>query len=195
MVAWGGVDVRRAVVALAWYAALLQAGGCRPRVGNDVDAEGGSGTSLGAAALSADTVRGVVVESGAAPNSWLMLRVPAGGPIVLRGASLSLLRRVVGLEVVVDGRESGERDVAADPRGARVFEVDRFLVRAAEGIEAHDGMVTVEGGRYSLALLDGRVLPLPNIPEELRTKPGARVFLAGPLDRAPAAYGIIVEAR
>lgn len=189
------MDVRRAFAVLSCCAALLQAGGCRPRVGNDVDAEGGSGTALAAAALRADTLRGVVVESGAAPNTWLMLRVPAGGPIVLRGASMSLLRRVVGLEVVVDGRESGERDVAADPRGARVFEVDRFLVRAADGIAAHDGIVTVEGGQYSLALPDGRVLPLPNIPGELRTMPGARVFLAGPLDRAPAAYGIIAEAR
>jgi hypothetical protein len=148
-----------------------------------------------ARALTADTLRGIVVESGPAPNSMIMLRVAAAGPVVLRGASMPLLRRVVGLEIVAEGRESGERDVAADPRGARVFEVDRFFVRAADGIAAHDGIVTVEGGKYSLALPDGRMLPLPNIPGELRTKPGARVFLAGPLDRAPAAYGIIVEAR
>jgi hypothetical protein len=189
--------VTRAIGAVCSCALLLPTG-CRPRVDNDVGAAGDRAATAAAPvahALSADTLRGVVIETGPAPGSSIMLRVPAGGPVVLRGASLPLLHRVVGLEIVAEGRESGERDVAADSRGARVFQVDRFVVRAADGIPAHDGILTAEDGKYSLALHDGRVLRLPNIPAALRTKPGARVFLAGPLERAPAAYGIISESR
>ena len=56
-------------------------------------------------------------------------------------------------------------------------------------------MLSVERDQYWLSLHDGRKLAVRNLPAALRTKSGARVFLAGPLDRPPAAYGIIAEAR
>jgi hypothetical protein len=186
----------RVVAMAAMGVMLMLLASCRSRVDNEVaagNADGGAATT--GHTLSADTLRGIIVESGPAPNTTLLLQPPAGERFVLRGSALALLRRVVGLEVQVEGRRTGERDATSSPRGAGVFDVDRFVVRAADGIAAHDGVVRIEREMYWLALQDGRKLASPNLPVALRTKPGARVFLAGPLDRPPASYGIIAEAR
>jgi hypothetical protein len=40
-------------------------------------------------------------------------------------------------------------------------------------------------------LADGRLLTLTDVPVTLRDQIGARIWWAGPLDRAPNAYGIL----
>jgi hypothetical protein len=168
---------------------------CRSRLANDIAADGGEGAVATGHTPAADTLRGIIVESGPAPKTMLLLRPPTGESSVLRGREIALLRRVVGLDVMVEGRNTGERDATASPRGAAVFNVERFQVRGADGIAAHDGIVRVEGDLYWLSLQDGRKLAVRNLPAALRALPGARVFLAGPLDHPPASYGIIAEAR
>ena len=145
---------------------------------------------------SVDTARGTLMETGSEPNTMMVLQTADGTGIVLGGPSLALLRRVAGLEVMVEGTRTNERAAVPTPGDARVFAVERFVVRAADGVPAVDGIVTVDRGQYWLVLADGRRMEARALPAELRTKNGgARVFLAGPLDRAPVAYGVIQEVR
>lgn len=173
--------------------ALLVA--CRPRAKPPENPQDVPGAPEASAALSADTLRGTLVELGSAPNTVLVLRPSKGEPVALAGTSMPLLRRVVGLEIVVEGRRTGGRAVATTPGGSPVFAVDRFIVRAADGTPAHDGVVTSVAGTLSLTLSNGRRVVVSAMPGALASKIGARVFLAGPLHLAPVAYGIIAEAR
>lgn len=111
--------------------------------------------------------------------------------IALRGPERALLERVTGLEVVVRGTLTTERDVQAAPRGAPIFEVRAFEVRASEGIVAVDGVVNVKDGTYWLLMPTGQRVNTPNLPAELRNQVGARVFVVGPLQQAASAYGVI----
>ncbi|MEO7521401.1 MAG: hypothetical protein ABIW79_06245 [Gemmatimonas sp.] len=146
-------------------------------------------------ALGPDTLRGVVIETGAEPSTSLLL-VPAAGleRIALTGSAQQLLRRVVGLEVMVHGRLTGQR-AAVTPGGAPMFDADTFIVRVVEGEVAHDGIVTASAGLYGIRTSDGTNHPVPYMPVALRGKVGARVFVAGSLERAPTAYGIIADAK
>jgi len=94
---------------------------------------------------------------------------------------------------MVSGRRTSEIDRAASPRGALVFRVERFVVRTVDGIAAEDGELVSSAGGFALRRADGRELKLPALPPSLRTRVGARIYLAGPLDRAPAAYGVITR--
>jgi hypothetical protein len=140
-------------------------------------------------------MRGMVMETGSDPVTSLLL-VAAGNRerVALGGSALPLIRRAVGLEIMVEGRLTAQR-APVTPAGAPIFNVERFVVRAADGIAAHDGIVTVDGESYGLKTADGKTHRVPHMPDALRAKRGARVFLAGPLDRAPSSYGIIAEAR
>lgn len=111
--------------------------------------------------------------------------------IALRGPERALLDRVAGLEIVVRGTLTTERDVQAAPRGAPVFEVRQFEVRASEGVTAIDGIVQAKDGVYSLLTPSGQRVSAPNLPAELRKQVGARVFIVGPLQQAASAYGVI----
>lgn len=137
----------------------------------------------------------MVTETGADPVTALLL-VSAGGAesVALNGAAAALLRRVVGLDVVVRGRLTNAK-APVTPRGARMFDVDEFIVRTADGIEAHDGRVVASGDGFGLRTRDGVMHPVPHMPAALREKPGARVFLTGRLDRAPVSYGVIEDAK
>jgi hypothetical protein len=79
---------------------------------------------------------------------------------------------------------AGERDGAA-LRAAAV------TVRGADGEAAVDGVLASEGGRDVLVTADGRRLPVPHLPPHVRGRTGLRVWLTGPLDAPPHAFGVV----
>ena len=133
---------------------------------------------------SADTLRGTVEVVGSEPGTQTVLADGRGGVVTLEGERRVLLA-LQALEVAVEGR------MAEDPRR---FLVERVAVRSAHGVPAVDGVIAREGGRLVLVTGDGRRLPVPHLPAQLAGKVGARVWLAGPLDRHPDTFGIITEA-
>ncbi len=151
------------------------------------------GTAGGA--TPADSVRGILTLVGNEPGAVLLITAPRGGgeAVSLVGAQSVMLARAVGVEVVAFGRRTGARNPAAGPRGAVVFNAASFVVRAADGVPATDGLVVSSGGVLSLRLADGRVVPAPMLPASLRRMVGARVWVAGPLDAPPQAYGVIAD--
>lgn len=136
----------------------------------------------------ADTLRGEVAVVGADPVAQVVLR-PVGAPgadIVLTGPQASTIERLSGLEVWVRGR--------IETNGHSRMEVRRFAVRALDGVPAVDGvLVTVDEG-IALETGDGERLRLVHPPRQFRDLVGARVWVAGPLDRSPAAFGVITPA-
>ncbi len=146
---------------------------------------------------STDSVRGVLTLVGSEPGTVLFIAAPAGGvdAVALTGAQVELLRRVVGLEIVITGRRTGQLVIGAAARGVAEFDVSQFVVRSAEDVAAHDGVVVGKTGAFLLRLADGQELPIASLPSSLRRMIGARVWLAGPLDAAPQSYGVIRDPR
>jgi hypothetical protein len=134
-----------------------------------------------------DTLRGVVQVVGAEPGSVVQLRLASGQVVPLESAELAALRMTASLEVMVRG---------ATARANTAFVVEQFSVRAVDGIPAVDGwLLSTETGRYALRMADGSQLPLAAVPTGMTPLVGGRVFWAGPLDRAPSAYGVLVPPR
>lgn len=140
-----------------------------------------------------DTARGIVQLTGSFPGASLQL-VPGPGQrgeaFALAGADTALLRALAGLEVMVEGVRGAGVPIPLRPS----FLVRAFLVRAADGIEAFDGVLARDGDAFVLLTRDGARHPLPFVPPALRTHVGARIYLAGPLTAAPSAYGVIAAA-
>lgn len=67
-------------------------------------------------------------------------------------------------------------------------------MRSANGVAAVDGVLAAEDGRDVLVLADGARRVIRSLPEALRGRTGAWVWLAGPLDGDIDAFGIITEA-
>lgn len=150
--------------------------------------------SAAAPAVALDTVRGIVMVVGSEPMTAVVLsRVNGDSVVAVEGSPATTLRRLSGLEVMVVGLRTTKRSYQAGPSGPPVFDADSFVVRAADRVAAHDGIVSAEGGKYFLVTSWGGRLAADHLPAALRAKPGARVFLVGPLDRAPASYGVIAE--
>lgn len=151
------------------------------------------GAGVGAP-LAPDTARGVVQLTGSLPGASLQL-VPGPGQrgeaIALAGGDTVLLRALAGLEVMVEGVRGAGAPAPLRPS----LLVRAFVVRAADGIEAHDGVLARDGDTFVLLTRDGARHPLPFIPPALRTQVGARIYLAGPLSAAPSAYGVIAAAK
>jgi hypothetical protein len=146
------------------------------------------------AMASPDTARGIVRRVGADPLSRLaLLPVPprAAPPLALSGVMDSELQAAEGLEVMVAGRLTTEISREVAPGGARVFTVQRFAVRAADGVEAHDGrLVSLNGRWYLESTPDTRVL-IVGLPGALTGQVGARIFLVGPLNKTAQAFGVL----
>lgn len=140
----------------------------------------GSASTLAAAA---DSLRGTVEVVGSEPGTSVALLMEGGARAVTLEGERPLLDRLAGLEVAVWG--------SLIRRG--VFRVDRVAVRASGGVAAVDGVLARAGGGWVLVTDDGRRLPVAHLPEVLRAKAGARVWLAGPLDRPPDSSGVILE--
>lgn|GEM_PF-1721944 len=151
------------------------------------------------AADAADSVRGVLTLVGNDPLSVLLLTPSVGAsrePLALDGSAVhDALRHAVGLEIVVFGKRTGARAAAGTPRGAPVFDVQRFFVRSADGVAATDGVLISTDNGFALRLVDGRTVPVAALPMSLHRMIGARVWLAGALTTAPQAYGVIREPR
>lgn len=148
---------------------------------------------LPAAALppARDTVRGVLRRIGADPLAQWVLTPAAGAAVIVEGPLVSSLEALDGLEVVVGGTLSSTARAGAGATPLRVFVGERYLVRAAEGRAALDGTVVRQGDVFALRLADGRTIATPFLPPALRASIGARVWIAGPLDRDPAGYGVL----
>jgi hypothetical protein len=133
----------------------------------------------GSAAAQADTLRGTVEEVGSDPGMWMVIHTPDGRAVRLDGER-TLLRQVVGLEVMVRGTPV--------QGGFAVREID---VRASGGIPAMDGVLERRSSAYVLVTRDGRALPIARLPDDLRGMLGARIWIAGPLDQPPQSSGIL----
>lgn len=193
LAAWAGLLL--AAGAPACHRVSEADGGGAGRAATDTAAAATVGRSEGAPGIATDTARGVVVLSGNEPGASLVLRRDADGPLALGGDAARALHAVAGLEVMVRGRLTTERVATAAPGGAPLFRASAFVVRAADGVAVHDGVVASRDGAYLLRLTEGGERPAPHLPAPLRAQVGARVYLAGPLDRAPQAYGVVAPAR
>lgn len=162
-----GGGVRVVLVALCAVAACAQGA---PSAGSSSRSE---------APAAEDTLRGRVEVVGAEPATSVALLDGAGGAVTLMGDT-ERLRSAAGLEVVV----WGEGDARAG------FRVGRFAVRSHMGVPAVDGVLGREGEGWFLRLEGGERRPLPRLPEALRGREGARVWIAGPL-AAPETFGVI----
>ena len=67
----------------------------------------------------------------------------------------------------------------------------RFTVIAAKGQPVVDGTLADDAGALYMVTADGRWHPLGRPPAALHAHVGARVWVAGPLDREPIAFGIV----
>lgn len=130
----------------------------------------------------ADTLRGTVAVVGADPGSLVTLRLQdPDAEVFLQGAELPALKRVQGAEVWIAGRKTGEQS----------FLVVAFEVRSVDGVATVDGILTGIPGDLVLLTSDGRRLGVRQPGPELPNHTGARVWIAGPLEEAPVAWGII----
>lgn len=145
-------------------------------------AAGDAASEGGGAAARGDTLRGTVRITGSEPGVTYVVEDAAGRQTALEGGR-SLLERLAGVEVAVEGDA-----VAGAP-----FRVSRVAVRAVQGIAAVDGVLAREGGRDVLVLRDGSRRVVARLPEALRGRAGARVWLAGPLDGDIDSFGVIAE--
>jgi hypothetical protein len=143
-------------------------------------ARGSAAPAGGGAAAGADTLRGTLRITGSEPGVTFVVVDASGRTTALDGDRV-LLERLAGVEVAVEG------DAVADAP----FRVARVAVRAVEGVAAVDGVLAREGGRDVLVLADGTRRVVARLPEPLRGRTGARVWLAGPLDSDIDSFGVI----
>ena len=138
------------------------------------------------AAAAPDTLRGTVAIVGADPLTRVMLRPSGGGSEVeLVGPQREALARVAGAEVVAVGRP------APGTTPGPALETVSFTVTAVDGQPAVDGRLEREPGGLVLVTPDGRRIRLVRPPAALEAWVGARVWIAGPPDREPQAFGMI----
>ena len=175
---------RRARGALGLLLAVMASVGCRAS---------GTGAAPGTA-IASDTLRGMVRLVGSEPLATLAVFPATGDPVVPQGADAELLRGLTGIEVVVRGRLTFECASDAGPRGARIFEMASFAVRAVGGVRAVDGILTRVDSGWRLVTPEGEQIAIAFLAPMLRLQEGARVYFVGPFDRAPSTYGIIKAA-
>jgi hypothetical protein len=121
----------------------------------------GGGMMPGAAP---DTVRGVIVIVGAEPMVRVTVRGDPRAAVTLVGAPA--LATLAGLEVWASGRR----------RGA-VLDVQDFVVRAADGHAAIDGVLADRDGKHSVVGGDGQVTPIPRAPAAMQPLIGKRIWV------------------
>lgn len=101
--------------------------------------------------------------------------------IRLVGGDAEPLRNVIGAEVEI----RGTNDVDAG------FNVTQFAMRRVEGRPARDGYLEFNDDGYALRQLDGSYTALIDPPAELIEMVGHRVWVAGPSDARPEAFGLL----
>ena len=125
-----------------------------------------------------DSIEGIVRIVGVEASPETVLAMDDGSRS-LRLVGADALRRVAGLRVAVIGLRDNQS-----------FDVWRFVVVAANGVAASDGLLVARGDSLVLVTQRGAVLvraPSPGLRAVLRH----RVWISGPLDAPTVAYGII----
>lgn len=130
----------------------------------------------------ADTLRGIVKVVGGGIDAHPVVAPHGGGATVtLTGPHAATLRKVSGTEVWITGSRQGA-----------TMTVDRFLVRAVNGVPAMDGTVTARDGGFALMITGEHVEhPLGHPPTALRSHVGHRVWITGPLESDALTFGVI----
>jgi hypothetical protein len=132
-----------------------------------------------ARAVQSDTIIGTIQIVGSDPFPRTVI-LPAYSGISLRLVGPPALQHVNGLGVQIVGQRAGDQ-----------FTVKSFTVVSANGQPATDGRLLKDGDTLYIVTEDGvrhaLVSPSPN----LRSRVGQRVWVSGPLDREPIAYGFI----
>ena len=123
-----------------------------------------------------DSARGILVWQGTEPTRMVALRT-ADGILSLSGMATMGLGRLAGSEVVVRGVRVSPRDLV----------MTDYLVRAADGVPAFDGVIQPDG---TLRLTDGSGTKRVPLPVSMQELVGARVWVASK-NGAPVAYGLI----
>jgi hypothetical protein len=129
--------------------------------------------------VSADSLAGKVQVVGVQASPRIVL-VRDGGAGTLTLVGPPSLANVAGLRVGAVGRIEGAK-----------LSVSRFTVLEANGVPATDGRLLVQGDDLYLETADGTRHRLVQPSPKLRSQVGRRVWVAGPLDREPVAYGFI----
>lgn len=132
-----------------------------------------------ARAAQGDTIIGTIQIVGTDPFPRTVI-LPANAGIPMRLIGPPPLQRLDGLQVQVVGQVAGEQ-----------FTVKSFQVLSANGQPATDGRLAMDGGTLYIVTQDGVRHPLVNPSPNLRARVGQRVWVSGPLDREPIAYGYI----
>jgi len=148
------------------------------------------GTAPGAAPAQTDMFIGTVQLTGPDSSASVSLLPTSANGDEMYGLPIKLagppsLRSVRGLLVRVVGTQ------AHDKRWPDRVTVLSFTVIAAKGQPATDGMLADDAGALYIVTPDGRWHTLGHPPAELHAHVGARVWIAGPLDREPIAFGVI----
>jgi hypothetical protein len=141
-----------------------------------------------------DTVRGVIESVGSEPVTQLILRQHDGSTCAVHAAPRVLSASVAGLEVTLWGALTNSAPPML-PGATCAISATRYAVRAADGVPTVDGVLRADGARFWIEFASGERRALRDVPAVLRRRVGARIFWAGPLDRAPSAYGVLQEAR
>jgi hypothetical protein len=145
-------------------------------------------------AAAADSTRGTILVTGADPQTVVVLRTPGGAACSLKGDAAAL-HAAAGLDVVVWGTRDDAGAAPMPAGGWCALAVQEFAVRGSAGLAATDGILRADGAGFALDVTRGARVPLANVPASLRPSIGARIFWVGPLDRAPAAYGVLSPPR
>lgn len=139
----------------------------------------GARAETGVASVRADTIIGTIQIVGTDPFPRTVI-IPANSAISLRLIGPPTLQRVNGLGVQIVGQLAGEQ-----------FTVRSFTVVSANGQPATDGRLAKDGDTLYIVTQDGARHALVNPSPNLRTRVGQRVWVSGPLDHEPIAYGLI----
>jgi hypothetical protein len=119
----------------------------------------------------------------------VVLRPSGGGAsIALTGPRSATLAKLSGVEVWVAGTPGA---APGRPLPRRSINVAKFGVRSVDGVPAVDGRLEAEGTQLVLVTADGARHPLVRPPAALRSRVGAHVWIAGPLDRPVTTFGVI----
>ena len=145
------------------------------------DEHGITGTAGGNTAPTAPAATRAMIGFVELDGGAIALRVDQTR-IPLAGMDAEPLRNLGGAEVEVRGSD--------DVVGA--FNVIAFTVLSVDGRAAADGILQLVDDGYTLRLNDGSYRAVIDPPEELKALVSHRVWVAGPPDASPEAFGLIM---
>jgi hypothetical protein len=133
-----------------------------------------------------DTVRGLVVIVRTVDQPAVLIR-PVGSAEVLPvdGPVVAALRDLEGFDVWIGG-------TATTVHGARsLANASDFRVLGVEGAPVRDGQLILRGDSLLINDSTGTLTPIVRPTEILRHEVDRRVWVAGPYDQPPSAFGVI----